>query len=68
MRGGRLVAERLAAAGRQDDERVAALDDAGDGLVLQRKEAIVTPDATDRLVQELSLDDAAIIADAARAA
>jgi hypothetical protein len=68
MRGGRLVAERLAAAGRQDDERVAALDDAGDGLVLQRKEAIVTPDATDRLVQELSLDDAAIIADAARGA
>ena len=66
--GGRLVAERLAAAGGQHDERVAAVEHAGDGLVLQREEAVVAPDATDRLVQELSLDDGAMIADAARRA
>ena len=64
MRGGRLIAERLATAGGQDDERVAAVENALDRVLLQRKEAIVAPDATDRLVQELSLDDAAMIADA----
>ena len=66
MRGRRLVAERLAAAGRQHDERVAAFDDALDGALLQWQESIVTPDATNRLVQELSLDDAAMIADGSR--
>jgi hypothetical protein len=64
MRGRRLVAERLAATGGQDGQRIAPLEDTLDGALLQRKEAIVTPDATDRLVQELSLDDAAMIADA----
>ena len=44
---------------------VAALEHTADGLVLQRQEAIVTPDAPDRLVQELSLDDGAMIADRA---
>ena len=68
MRGRRLVTERLAAAGGQDDERVAAGQDAVDRRLLQRKEAVVTPDAPDRLVQELGLDDAAMIADAPRAA
>jgi hypothetical protein len=66
--GRRLVAERLAAAGGQDDERVAAGKDAVDRLLLQRKKAVVTPDAPDRLVQELGLDDAAMIADAPRGA
>jgi len=33
---------------------------------LKREKAIVAPDATDRLVRELSLDDGAMIADAAR--
>ncbi len=64
MRGRRLIAERLAATGGQDGQRIATLEDTLDGALLQRKEAIVTPDATDRLVQELSLDDAAMIADA----
>ena len=68
MGGGRLVAERLAAAGRQHDQRVATVQHAGDGLFLQREKAIVAPDATDRLVDELSLDDGAMIADAARPA
>jgi hypothetical protein len=68
VRGRRLVAERLAAAGGQDDERVPAGEDAVDGLLLERKEAVVPPDAPDRLVRELDLDDAAMIADASRAA
>jgi len=68
VRGGRLVAERLATAGGQDDERVAAGENTVDRLLLQRKEAVITPDASDRLVQELRLDDAAMIADAPRAA
>jgi len=68
VRGRRLVAERLATAGGQDDERVAAGENTVDRLLLQRKEAIITPDASDRLVQELRLDDAAMIADAPRAA
>jgi len=68
VRGRRLVAERLATAGGQDDERVAAGENTVDRLLLQRKEAVITPDASDRLVQELRLDDAAMIADAPRAA
>jgi hypothetical protein len=63
VRGGRLVAERLAAAGRQHDQRVAIRQDAADGLFLQREKAIVSPDAPDRLVQKLSLDDGAMIAE-----
>jgi len=68
VRGRRLVAERLAAAGGQDDERVTAGQNTVDRLLLKRKEPIVPPDASDRLVRELDLDDAAMIADAPRAA
>jgi hypothetical protein len=68
VRGRRLVAERLAAAGGQDDERVTAGENTLDRLLLKRKEPIVPPDASDRLVRELDLDDAAMIADASRAA
>ena len=63
VRGGRLVAERLAAAGRKHDERVAAVEHAGDGIFLKREKAIVAPDAANRLVQELSLDDGAMISE-----
>jgi len=35
---------------------------------LKGEEAIVAPDATNRLVQELSLDDGAMISERARAA
>jgi hypothetical protein len=63
MHGGRLVAERLAAARRQHHDGVAAVEDGGDGLGLQREQAIVTPDAPDGLVDELSLDDGGILAE-----
>jgi hypothetical protein len=63
--GGRLVAERLTPAGRQHHEGVAALEHAGDRVFLQREKAIVAPDAPDRLVEELSLDDGAMIAERA---
>src|SRR2546426_4492650 len=63
VRGGRLVAERFAAARGQHHERVASLENGADGLGLQRKEAVVAPDAPYGLVDELRLDDAAIIAD-----
>jgi len=66
MSGGSLVAERLAATGREDHERVASVEHARDGVFLQREKTIVPPDATDRLVQELSLDDGAMIAERAR--
>jgi hypothetical protein len=65
VRGGRLIAERLAAARRQDDQRVTILEDAADRLFLQREKPIVAPDAPNRLVQELSLDDGAMIAERA---
>ena len=61
MRGGRLVAERLAAARRQHDDGVAPLEDGGDGFALKRKEAVEAPDAPDGLVNELRLDDGGII-------
>ncbi len=65
VRGGGLVAERLAAARGQHDERVTILQHAADGLFLQREKAIVAPDAPNRLVHELSLDDGAMIAERA---
>jgi hypothetical protein len=68
MGGGRLVAERLAAAGREHHEGIAPVEHAGDRVFLQREKAIVAPDAPDRLVDELSLDDDAMIAEPRRSA
>jgi hypothetical protein len=59
-----LIAERLAATGGKHDDRVTPGENTLDGLLLQREEAIVSPDAPDRLVRELELKDAAMIADA----
>ena len=64
MRGRRLIAERLAAAGGEHDERVTPGENTLDGLLLQREEAIVSPDTPDRLVRKVELKDAAMIADA----
>src|SRR2546425_5141640 len=63
MRGGRLVAERFAAARGEHDDGIAPVEDGGDGFALQRKEAVVAPDTPYGLVNELRLDDANIIAD-----
>jgi len=41
------------------------LEHTRDGFFLQREKAIVAPDAADRLVQELSLDDGAMISERA---
>jgi hypothetical protein len=59
MSGGSLIAERLAAAGRQDHERITTVEDGTDGFALEWKEAVVAPHAPNGLVDELRLDDAA---------
>ena len=51
--GRRLVAERLAAAGRHDDERVAAVEDGQHRLLLQRAERVVSPMMGDEVAEAI---------------